>query len=55
MVKATTLRVVQAVPPGTSEGAYPAMERDIGGIPIKDYLIKTLDRPHFDHEEKEER
>ena len=53
MVRATTTRVVQDVPPGTSEGAYPAMERDSGGIPIRDYLLKTLDRPHFDREPDE--
>ena len=48
MKKATTTRIVQDVTPGTSEGAYPNMERDITGLPIADYLLKTLDRPHFD-------
>jgi hypothetical protein len=48
MKKATTTRIVQDVTPGTSEGGYPNMERAIGGLPIADYLLKTLDRPHFD-------
>ena len=48
MKKATTTRIVQDVTPGTSEGAYPNMERAITGLPIADYLLKTLDRPHFD-------
>ena len=48
MKKATTTRILQDVTPGTSEGAYPNMERDIKGLPIADYLLKTLDRPHFD-------
>ena len=47
MIAATTTRVLQDVPPGTSEAAFPAMERDSTGIPIRDYLLKTLDRPHF--------
>ncbi len=47
MIAATTTRVPQDVPPGTSEAAFPAMERDSTGIPIRDYLLKTLDRPHF--------
>ena len=48
MKKATITRIVQEVTPGTSEGGYPNMERAIGGLPIADYLLKTLDRPHFD-------
>ncbi|MCX7280463.1 MAG: hypothetical protein NTX21_02635 [Alphaproteobacteria bacterium] len=48
MKKATTTRIVQDVTPGTSEGAYPNMERAITDLPIADYLLKTLDRPHFD-------
>jgi len=48
MIKATTTRVLQEVTPGTSEGAYPNMERAIVGMPTADYFLKTLDRPHFD-------
>jgi hypothetical protein len=48
MIRATTTRVLHDVPPGTSEGAYPNMERAIVGMPTADYFLKTLDRPHFD-------
>ena len=48
MIKATTTRIPQDVTPGTSEGAYPNMERAIVGMPSADYFLKTLDRPHFD-------
>ncbi|MGZ5921032.1 MAG: hypothetical protein ACXWLT_04625 [Rhizomicrobium sp.] len=48
MTKAATTRIVQDVTPGTSEGAYPNMERAIVGMPTADYFLKTLDRPHFE-------
>jgi len=53
MIKATTTRIVQDVTPGTSEGAYPNMERAIVGMPSADYFLKTLDRPHFDDDVQE--
>jgi len=53
MIKATTTRIVQDVTPGTSEGAYPNMERAIVGMPSAGYFLKTLDRPHFDDDVQE--
>jgi hypothetical protein len=47
MIKGTTTRIPQPVPPGTSEAAVPAMERDIVDLPSKEFFLKTLDRPHY--------
>ena len=47
MIRATTTRIVQAVPPGTTEASVPALEHIIGDLPSKDYFLKTLDRPHY--------
>jgi hypothetical protein len=47
MVKATTTRIVQDVPPGTTEASVPTLEKIILDLPSKDYFLKTLDRPHY--------
>jgi hypothetical protein len=47
MVRATTTRVVQDVPPGTTEASVPTLEKIILDLPSKDYFLKTLDRPHY--------
>ena len=48
LIKSTTTKVVQGVPPGTSQGAFPALERNLDGLPSADYFLTTLDRPHYD-------
>jgi hypothetical protein len=47
MVKATTLRIPQAVPPGTTEAAVPSMEHDVADLPSKEFFLTNLDRPHY--------
>jgi hypothetical protein len=47
MIKATTTRIPQNVPPGTTEASVPTLERIIVDLPSKDYFLKTLDRPHY--------
>jgi hypothetical protein len=47
MIRATTTRIPQPVPPGTTEAAVPTLERLIGDLPSKDYFLTTLDRPHY--------
>jgi hypothetical protein len=47
MIKATTTRVPQPVPPGTSEAGVGILERLLVDLPSKDYFLKTLDRPHY--------
>jgi hypothetical protein len=49
-IKSTLTRVVQGVPPGTSQGAFPAMERNIDDLPSKEFFLKTLDRPRYANE-----
>jgi len=39
--------VPQPVPPGTTEGSYPALEHEMDGLVSRDYFLKTLDRPHY--------
>jgi hypothetical protein len=39
--------VPQAVPPGTTEGSYPALEHEMNGLVSREYFLKTLDRPHY--------
>jgi hypothetical protein len=46
-IKSTLTKTVQAVPPGTTQGAFPALERNIEDLPSKDFFLKTLDRPHY--------
>ena len=47
-IRSTLTKTVQGVPPGTSEGAFPALERNVDGLPSKDFFLTTLDRPHYD-------
>ena len=47
-IKSTRTKTVQAVPPGTTQGAFPGLERNIGDLPSKDFFLTTLDRPHYD-------
>jgi len=46
-IKSTTTRIVQDVPPGTTEASVPALERIIVDLPSKDYFLSTLDRPQY--------
>ena len=46
-IKSTLTKVVQGVPPGTSQGAFPALERNIQDLPSREFFLKTLDRPHY--------
>jgi hypothetical protein len=46
-IKGIETRIPQAVPPGTTEAAYPGMERSIHDLPSKDFFLKALERPHF--------
>jgi hypothetical protein len=47
VIRGADLRVPQAVPPGTTEGSYPALEHEMDGLPSREYFLKTLDRPHY--------
>ena len=47
MVKSTTTRIIQDVPPGTTEAQAPRLERIIQELPSKDYFLRMLDRPHY--------
>ena len=49
-IKSTLTKVVQGVPPGTSQGAFPALERNIEDLPSKEFFLTTLDRPHYANE-----
>jgi hypothetical protein len=49
MIRSTTTRVVQPVPPGTTEASVPALEKIIVDLPSKDYFLKMLDRPHYEN------
>ena len=46
-IKSTKTKIVQGVPPGTTQAAFPAMERTIQDLPTKEFFLKTLDRPHY--------
>jgi hypothetical protein len=52
-IKATTTRVIQDVPPGTTEASVPTLDRLIVDLPSKDYLLSILDRPHYPDEPEE--
>jgi len=41
----------QAVPPGTTEASYPALEHEMDGLVSREYFLKTLDRPHYPGED----
>ena len=47
-IKSSKTKIVQGVPPGTSQGAFPAMERNIDDLPSKEFFLKVLDRPRYD-------
>ncbi len=47
VIKSTTTRIVQDVPPGTTEAAVPRFEKITKGLPSRDYFLKLLDRPHY--------
>ena len=46
-INSTKTKIVHSVPPGTTQGAFPAMERTIKDLPSKEFFLKTLDRPHY--------
>ena len=60
LIKSTTTRIVQDVPPGTTEAAVTGMEHNITGqgrfpaLPSADYFLKTLDRPHYVYQQDSE-
>jgi hypothetical protein len=47
VIKGADSLVPQAVPPGTTEGSYPALEHEMNGLASREYFLKTLDRPHY--------
>jgi len=47
VIRSTTTRIVQDVPPGTTEAAVPRFEKITKGLPSRDYFLKLLDRPHY--------
>ncbi|HWY64200.1 MAG TPA: hypothetical protein VNX61_03230, partial [Rhizomicrobium sp.] len=47
VIKSTTTRIVQDVPPGTTEAAAPRLEYITKGLPSRDYFLNLLDRPHY--------
>ncbi|MET4234934.1 hypothetical protein ABIA85_008241 [Bradyrhizobium sp. LA6.10] len=47
IIKGIETRIPQDVPPGTGEAHYPRLEKDLEGLPSKDFFLKVLDRPHF--------
>src|SRR6185295_17930798 len=46
-IKGAETRIPQDVPPGTTEAAFPGMDRGLKDLPSRDYFLKTLDRPHY--------
>jgi hypothetical protein len=53
VIRGADARVPQAVPAGTTEGSYPALEHEMDGLPSREYFLKTLDRPHYANEKPE--
>jgi len=47
VIKGANSLVPQPVPPGTTEGSYPALEHEMDGLVSREYFLKTLDRPHY--------
>jgi len=47
LIKSTSTRIIQDVPPGTTEAQAPRLERIIQELPGKEYFLKMLDRPHY--------
>jgi hypothetical protein len=50
-IRGAETRLVQPVPPGTTEAGFPAMEEYVVDLPSRDYFLKTLDRPHYEGED----
>jgi hypothetical protein len=50
VIKGADARMPQAVPPGTTEAAVPAMEYETADLPSRDFFLK-LDRPHYPGED----
>jgi hypothetical protein len=50
VIRSTTTRVVQDVPPGTTEAAVPRFEKITKGLPSRDYFLKLLDRPYYGYQ-----
>jgi hypothetical protein len=50
VIKSTTTRIVQNVPPGTTEAAVPRFEKITKGLPSRDYFLRLLDRPHYGYD-----
>jgi hypothetical protein len=50
VIRGAEARLPQAVPPGTTEGSFPALEHEMDGLPSREYFLKTLDRPHYANE-----
>jgi hypothetical protein len=51
VIRGAQARVVQDVPPGTTEASYPALEREMDGLASREYFLKVLDRPHYPGED----
>jgi len=47
VIKGADSLMPQPVPPGTTEGSYPALEHEMDGLVSREYFLKTLDRPHY--------
>jgi hypothetical protein len=47
VIRSTMTRIVQNVPPGTTEAAAPRLEYITKGLPSRDYFLRLLDRPHY--------
>ncbi|WFU40204.1 hypothetical protein QA640_39410 [Bradyrhizobium sp. CB82] len=47
VVEGTEIHIPQDVPPGCREAAYPYLEGLIKDLPSRDFILKTLDRPHY--------
>jgi hypothetical protein len=50
VIKGAATLSPQAVPPGTTEASYPALEHEMDGLVSREYFLKTLDRPHYANE-----
>jgi hypothetical protein len=51
VIKGADTLIPQAVPPGTTEASFPALESEMDGLPGREYFLKTLDRPHYEGED----
>ena len=53
VIKGTDTRIPQLVPPGTSEFGIGITERNLDGLPSRDFFTKTLYRQHYPGEDAE--